>query len=88
MHSSEYDNKGQFGPQGALLIGVMVKEGRGREGVILSSMSSPKQQCVLTQREVMVSAHLMSIQIDDGSPADAFHSLKQKLGHEREKIYF
>lgn len=30
----------------------------------------------------MVLAHLMSIQIDDGSPGDAFHSLKQELRDE------
>lgn len=37
--------------------------------------------------EVMVSAHLMSIQIDDGSPGDAFHSLKQKLKDDWKKIF-
>ena len=49
-------------------------------------MSALKQQCTLTQGEVMVSAHLMSIQIDDGSPGDAFHSVEQKLRGEWENV--
>lgn len=36
----------------------------------------------------MVLAHLMSIQIDDGGPGDAFHSLKQELKDEWENIVF
>lgn len=54
----------------------------------MSSMSAPKQRCTLTQGEVMVSAHLMSIQIDDGSPGDAFHSLEEKLREEWTNVCF
>ncbi len=53
-----------------------------------SSMSDSKQPCTLTHTEVIVSAHLMSIQINDGSPGDGFHSLKQELGDEWKNVFF
>lgn len=40
------------------------------------------------QEDVMVSAHLMSIQIDDGCRGDAFHSLEQKLRDEWKHYFF